>query len=443
LIPSRGFKAFQRVPAMAMKSQWFWRCWTLQEIAVAKKAIVVCGQRQLPWDMLSGVDVMDDWADYSSAWYDALRERKHIRKTLLAHRNYISDGRSSVDDYYEDTVMQFFFHSHLEATDPRDLIYGLRAIYQNLRLKMLAPDYTKSISQVFEDMTIAAIQHTRSLNVICGKLASKESDDFDLPSWVFNWKEKARHENKFILLLMDYDYYAPALESASKKTRYYLSTNHQERYLLVRGRVLGVVIKRISPSYSGLFTSDTPGSLLKKCIEPHVIAEGRADEEAISWVKGSLAEIFFFFLRSRTKGSASVVEEYWRYFWISENSSLGYSYRDETIRDRINKLTKGEISDTSPLENAVALLLDTPYLGLAVRAEVGDKVVIAEGSSYPLVLRPKGGFYELISVAYIPGVMEGEAWPYSEDQPGFRINKDEKSEQNLSFPEGLQSFVLV
>ena len=43
------------------------------------------------------------------------------------------------------------------------------------------------------------------------------------------------------------------------------------------------------------------------------------------------------------------------------------------------------------------------------RSQVGDAVFVVPGASFCLVLRPRGGTYELIGDAYVHGVMHSEA----------------------------------
>jgi hypothetical protein len=55
------------------------------------------------------------------------------------------------------------------------------------------------------------------------------------------------------------------------------------------------------------------------------------------------------------------------------------------------------------------------YMGLAeFSIESSDVVAVISGQQMPVVLRPKGTCFEFVSVAYIHGMMDGEAWPERE-----------------------------
>jgi hypothetical protein len=110
-------------------------------------------------------------------------------------------------------------------------------------------------------------------------------------------------------------------------------------------------------------------------------------------------------------------------------SSRGKGFNRSLMNWR-DSMSRGYVPDDTPLQDAVALVLDTNYLGLAVTVEPGDIVVIVIGSRLPLVLRLKGEHYELVSAAYIAGVMDGEAWAYGEDQFASEPNADEGNKRD-------------
>lgn len=52
------------------------------------------------------------------------------------------------------------------------------------------------------------------------------------------------------------------------------------------------------------------------------------------------------------------------------------------------------------------------YIGTAPDlVQVGDRIAVVAGLSMPLILRPANGGYQLITHAYVHGMMYGEAWP--------------------------------
>jgi hypothetical protein len=56
-------------------------------------------------------------------------------------------------------------------------------------------------------------------------------------------------------------------------------------------------------------------------------------------------------------------------------------------------------------------------------AREGDKVVLVSGLSMPLIVREQeGGSVRLVSLAIIPDVMEGQAWPVNCELEEFVVS---------------------
>ena len=61
-------------------------------------------------------------------------------------------------------------------------------------------------------------------------------------------------------------------------------------------------------------------------------------------------------------------------------------------------------------------LLDATLPGTAFhKAVVDDSVVLLEGSDDPVVLRRKGDKWTFVGPAFVVGIMDGEAWPDTDD----------------------------
>jgi hypothetical protein len=109
-------------------------------------------------------------------------------------------------------------------------------------------------------------------------------------------------------------------------------------------------------------------------------------------------------------------------------------------------IKSGGFPDLSAISRAQPFRTNSGYIGIASAGiEHGDLVIIAAGSSVPLVLRQQGGVYRLISASYVPGVMYGEAW-HHHDQPDFdyRPEKDFQWElRTVRLPDDVSRFSLV
>lgn len=66
---------------------------------------------------------------------------------------------------------------------------------------------------------------------------------------------------------------------------------------------------------------------------------------------------------------------------------------------------------TFTLGKSVLMRTDHGYIGVGRPGiQSGDTICVLAGASVPVVLRPAGGHYELVSYAFIVGLMHGEAW---------------------------------
>jgi hypothetical protein len=77
-----------------------------------------------------------------------------------------------------------------QATNPRDLIYGLSAFVQN-ELDVV-PDYNKSVQQVFTETTTAYLE-LGNLSLL--EIAYARTNIPELPSWVVDWTSSPRYSS--------------------------------------------------------------------------------------------------------------------------------------------------------------------------------------------------------------------------------------------------------
>src|SRR3569833_181766 len=77
-----------------------------------------------------------------------------------------------------------------QATDPRDLIYGILALVGGET--GLEADYTLSVAEVFTQAAMRIISQQQSLAVLVYNLLGRNTQN-SLPSWVPDWTSHARH----------------------------------------------------------------------------------------------------------------------------------------------------------------------------------------------------------------------------------------------------------
>jgi hypothetical protein len=55
---------------------------------------------------------------------------------------------------------------HLQATNPKDKIYGLYAVFAGLNIPLPAPDYGKPLEKIYEEACVAIVLHSGSLRIL-------------------------------------------------------------------------------------------------------------------------------------------------------------------------------------------------------------------------------------------------------------------------------------
>ncbi|OAL43783.1 HET-domain-containing protein [Pyrenochaeta sp. DS3sAY3a] len=204
---------------------WFSRVWIIQEIALAKDAILFCGDLKIPWgDLVAAFKMAQKLRttgqqDFRLANYRL--ERLESSRTPNSH--YLLDDLLSV-------------HRGAGVTDPRDQIYGLLGLAKDGGL--FEVDYSKSVAEVYVDAAKNMLLSSSSLKILHLLVTPQGGRDPLLPSWVPDWRVDILHES-----LAD-------LRADLKKVHINFSSNG--RRLIIRGtsvdtiEMIGVCYPRIS-----------------------------------------------------------------------------------------------------------------------------------------------------------------------------------------------------
>jgi hypothetical protein len=190
LLTDLDSSVLRELAAAVLKHQdWPFRIWTIQEIALASthSNIVVCGNSIIPWLYLN---VLVSYKHPLSALTRATSRCSQLRREL-ADNERLSQGISFME------LSHTLEDLHSRATDARDHVYGLYAIFLRLNLNPPEPDYNKTVPRTFEDMTVAVIKVTGDLEVL-QNTAHNGGNTSELPSWVVDWRFQ-RFERRYFL----------------------------------------------------------------------------------------------------------------------------------------------------------------------------------------------------------------------------------------------------
>ncbi|KAI1120026.1 heterokaryon incompatibility protein-domain-containing protein [Nemania abortiva] len=143
--------------------------WVVQEIQLGSKdTIVKCGEKELKWSLLRrAIPVIDA---KRKGVPDRVRVRESYQLLLMMCRN----------SYDEDLLRFIGEMSYRECHDDRDRIYGLLNLLPPDLASLIEVDYSKSVSEVFEDFVSARIRQAKRLEFF----ACCSPNDNSRCSWV-------------------------------------------------------------------------------------------------------------------------------------------------------------------------------------------------------------------------------------------------------------------
>ena len=167
-----------------IQNPWWERIWVVQEVALARQVSIYYGQRSCEWNDMARVV---HWVE------------KHLFCCgfQLAHYPRVIDivDRFNLRTYRQIELCQRFqkleclalsWSLHhlrfLQASNPRDKIYGVLGLTQGLQLDV---DYSLSVEATYERTTRSIISDSRSLEVLGQATLSQKK--LKLPSWVPDW----------------------------------------------------------------------------------------------------------------------------------------------------------------------------------------------------------------------------------------------------------------
>lgn len=173
----------------------YWkRIWVVQELAMAKKAIITCGEDSIGWtELLSVQKLLQIFTkDLEELVLKEPSFRSASRWTALgpsSMRNGLEDFSSSPPPLL-DIIRK---HYNKDATEPKDKIYALVGLTSIRNQPKIFPiDYKKSTREVYTQVVKYALSETGKLDIMCthprdsNPRTQKYKTD-DLPSWLPDW----------------------------------------------------------------------------------------------------------------------------------------------------------------------------------------------------------------------------------------------------------------
>jgi hypothetical protein len=434
---------------------------------------MMCGQATLSWDLYTAAakfliyeEFIDELDIQASKSYVGIDVRNTLRDYILSAESYdLENGEDKKESKISFLTSCLSQVRHLQATNPKDKIYGLYAAFSALSVPLPAPDYEKPLAQVYEEAIVSMIVYSRSLHVLC--YASSNNRSRNLPSWVPDWQD----ENvKLVTPLSE------ATEGSRVANTEFSVLVKMPGQLRVRGKIIGIVTTR---SQSDFATLDIPSDSLLDGLP--ILTDEKYDflnnigdlrllihrvrlfrewkrliETVPSQFDGEESRDMFYDILNfssessprdlfdiwvdileypNTKHDLSMGEqlaEKWKAAdssnaarWSTELSHctviaaslISHSlHKDGTVIPQVTALLDLSADLSGNMGDRALILihdhgLDATVLGTAFHTvKTDDVLVLLEGSDCPVVLRTQEQLWRFVGPAFVMGLMDGEAW---------------------------------
>ncbi|KAM7218660.1 Heterokaryon incompatibility protein (HET) domain containing protein [Rhypophila decipiens] len=190
-----------------LRRSFFQRLWIVQELAISRNSMFLCGSRRLPVDHFESVLAVIDrtimWGLVSRitdevkgkdsgktgprwlAYYNGnLVDNPALKVRRRRHQGHYSSLLSILE-----RGVGVYDMPMLVAADPRDIVFGLLGVSSDATSLNLRADYSKSATHVFTVVTRAFIRHCEEYH-LGYSFFPKDLDG--LPSWVPDWPRLCR-----------------------------------------------------------------------------------------------------------------------------------------------------------------------------------------------------------------------------------------------------------
>ncbi|KAI0104876.1 heterokaryon incompatibility protein-domain-containing protein [Nemania sp. FL0031] len=404
---------------------WFSRLWVIQELALSRHAVFICGDYQIDWEDISRAQAIStDFIDDS-------------RRIMRLYRDSPGSGVHNILD------CMFASWSRI-ATDPKDKIYGLLALAsKGSQVIPIGVDYDLDAADIFKRFTTTYVEYTGDLEIlaICRGCNTNGTTMLDDPSWVIDYR----------------NYYNGTTELISWRpgeVEWSAGGNDRRCKPVINGNRFGAqgyefetIFKVSSVSKTG--RKKVKPSYLAAVISSFVSAAGfsRFYLDAKKIVSEANPESMY---RHGGNTGLTTLDAFWQTLRMDPHGTVlggpNELPRDKKIREGVDQLLTRHaglvtIDNVAGFLFSIALYLivlimtclgdvfyteffawaiwtkqrrffvtEKGYFGLGPgETRVGDKIVLFQGGPVPIITRP-GEPSSIVGESYVQGIMEGEVF---------------------------------
>jgi hypothetical protein len=170
-----------------LRRNWWKRAWVIQEVALARKIELVCGNRRISETQLLQAQLFltDEW--YLVFHSDVIRgigmtsRDLEVMLHMVRIRIYLQQGKTP-------GLLPILRRTkNSEASNLRDLLFAKYGMMGDRAVALCAPDYDLSAERVCTAFAWAYIQHENDLSILCDAGISSNERRRGYPTWVPDW----------------------------------------------------------------------------------------------------------------------------------------------------------------------------------------------------------------------------------------------------------------
>ena len=442
---------------------WWSRTWTLQEVALAPKATVLCGKRSMDWLVLELALAI--WRDkqhnnpylytpsHVMAVFDLHRELARSVHKKLARKHIVKESVFWEPMTYVELLSQI---RQKNVTDLRDKVYGLTGLFKTLGMPIVEPQYADSHTpqQAYIAAARLALETKDGIEILY-ELGQRELPG--LPSWVPDLSyqrqctvgtktfDASKNHQPFYKLDKHGDglYCRCAVIDTVQAVASQDLTNGDEG---IAGQFSAVLQEwsRMSNSLPSYPSTDSIEEAFCKTLVHDTFEEAIRVSNAFNETTERLS--LGGTGHHETQKSAIDYVKAHRNFMTAVAAEAEQSRREAVVPvapehalsegGRASHIDDNPAPTLSPMDNLDVLAYDRNlrsasvgltffttergYMGTTLpNVRPGDAVILIAGLRVPFLARKLEGkrrTYSLLTSAFIQGVMYGESWPEYEDK---------------------------
>ena len=170
------------------KLPWWQRRWVVQEVALSKNCILMCGDEAVEWRHFTAASLFLAYLRYPWRHPDVDQHRSHVAGLLLSsHKNCLRF------EHLRRRKTQLPLLELLELcrgyyeTDAKDAVFAMVSLMAESGA--IKPDYRKTVNQVYLDVAVHQLAQSQPLDILHHCFYDVKM--VAVPSWIPDWRVKA------------------------------------------------------------------------------------------------------------------------------------------------------------------------------------------------------------------------------------------------------------